>query len=227
VRLVLVSEYGLEAVHDSVHINRTLRQEGLLRVREEQGLELLDAGASEAFAVADHQVAHVYVRSERRLDEVRRLCAEQPGVESVLDRGSQTEVGLDHPRSGELVLVAARGRWFSYDYWLDDARAPDFARTVDIHRKPGYDPLELFVDPRISLPQARLAWKLLRKTLGFRTLFDVIPLDTRLVRGSHGRIDTPPGERPVLLMPDDDTERPAVLPCTAVRDVILEQMGLA
>jgi hypothetical protein len=109
------------------------------------------------------------------------------GVESVLGRTEKIEAGIDHPRAGDLITVATENAWFTYYYWLDDARAPDFARTVDIHRKPGYDPVELFLDPKIPLPKLKIAWRLLQKQLGFRMLMDVVPLDASLVKGSHGR----------------------------------------
>ncbi len=187
VQVLLLSEYGVTPASRPVHLNRVLRRHGLLATREEMGRELLDAGASAAFAVADHQVAHVYVQDANRLDEVSALLAAEPGVECVLGEAGKRARGLDHARAGDLVAVAAPDAWFTYYYWLDDARAPDFARTVDIHRKPGYDPVELFVDPAIRLPQLKVAGILARKRLGFRTVMDVIPLDAGLVRGSHGR----------------------------------------
>lgn len=224
-RVMLVSEYGIEPVDDAIHINRHLREAGLLKVREEQGLELLDAGASDAFAVADHQIAHVYAaRGFARINEIATLCRSIPGVEQVLGIQDQIAAGIAHERSGDLVLIAEPRRWFSYDYWLDDANAPDFARTVDIHRKPGYDPLELFIDPKIRFPKLKLAWRLLqRKVLNQRTLLDVIPLDTKLVRGSHGRVEQAPGMQPVIIsqQPLPDAE---VLPCTVVRDLILSNL---
>ncbi len=220
---LVVSEYGIEPVDRPVHINRVLREAGLLSVRVEQGLELLDAGASRAFAVADHQVAHVYVADPGDLARVVDLCRGQPGVARVLDRDGQATCGLDHPRSGELVLEAAPGAWFTYYYWLDDARAPDFARTVDIHRKPGYDPCELFLDPRLRLPHLAIGWRLLKKKLGQRTLLDVIPLDAGLVRGSHGRVDNPPARQPLLIGPAQ-LVRHEELPCTAVRDLLLTSL---
>src|SRR4029450_12941086 len=125
-------------------------------VRVEMGRELLDAGASEAFAVADHQVAHVYVAKGERVAEVKALLERLSGVESVQGETGKRELGLDHPRSGELLAISRPDRWFSYYYWLDDDRAPDFARTVDIHRKPGYDPVELFLDPTLSLVQLKI-----------------------------------------------------------------------
>jgi predicted AlkP superfamily pyrophosphatase or phosphodiesterase len=198
-RVIVHSEYGITPVNDAVHVNRALRQAGLLRVREERGLELLDAGASAAFAVVDHQIAHVYVQKRERVAEVRALLEGLDGVERVLDADGKREHGLDHPRSGELVALSRADRWFSYYYWLDDARAPDFARTVEIHRKPGYDPVELFLDPEIALPKARIGLKLLKKAAGFRTLMDVIPLDATLVRGSHGRLTDAADDGPVFI----------------------------
>lgn len=186
VQVVALSEYAIAPVSRPVHPNRVLRRAGLLAVRDELGRELMDAGASAAFAMADHQVAHIYVQDPARLDEARAVLQAEPGVAEVLDRAGQAARGLDHPRSGDLVAVAEPGAWFTYYYWLDDARAPDFARTVDIHRKPGYDPVELFIDPAIRLPRLKLASVLARKAMGFRTLMDVIPLDATLVRGSHG-----------------------------------------
>ena len=224
VRVVVGSEYGIAAVDDAVHINRLLRVAGGIRVRVEEGLELLDPGASPAFAVADHQVAHVYVRAPSEIARYADFCRGVAGVEQVLDCGGQAEVGLDHPRSGDLVLVAEPGRWFSYNYWLDDAKAPDFARTVDIHRKPGYDPVELFLDPEIRLPQLTVGWKLLKRKLSFGNLLDVIPLDPSLVRGSHGRVDQAPSLQPVLITQGDLGEDADELPVTAMRDVILDNI---
>ena len=113
----------------------------------------------------------------------------------MLDEDGKRATALDHPRSGELVAIAEPDAWFTYYYWLDDARAPDFARTVDIHRKPGYDPVELFLDPAIRCPKLTIGSTLLRKKLGFRTLMDVIPLDAALVKGSHGRLAGDPAIR--------------------------------
>ncbi|TDJ55682.1 MAG: alkaline phosphatase family protein [Planctomycetota bacterium] len=214
VRIVLLSEYGIEAVSRVIRVNRVLREAGLLRVRDEAGGELLDAGASRAFAVADHQVAHVYVADPAFLEGVESVCRGLEGVASVMRPF--------HERAGDLVLVADEGCWFSYDYWLDDRRAPDFARTVDIHRKPGYDPCELFIDPAITRPKLRIAAKLVRKAMGFRTLMDVIPLDPSLVRGSHGRTETPPGRRPVLITAGGDGADE--ISCCAVRDEILSHL---
>jgi predicted AlkP superfamily pyrophosphatase or phosphodiesterase len=175
--VIVVSEYGITPVREAVHINRALRKAGLIAVRpEEFGREILDPGASAAFALADHQVAHVYVNDRSRLGAVRALLERLDGVEQVLDADGKRAAGLDHPRSGELVAISRADRWFSYYYWLDDRLAPDFARTVDIHRKPGYDPVELFVDPEIRLPMLATGWRLAKRKLGLRTLLDVISL---------------------------------------------------
>ncbi|MEM7166626.1 MAG: nucleotide pyrophosphatase/phosphodiesterase family protein [Planctomycetota bacterium] len=197
--VIVLSEYGIEPVRDVVFPNRLLHQRGFLRVQERSHGQLLDAGASRAFAVADHQVAHVYVRDAGDLSAVRRLFRDTGGVAAVLDRGEQREWGIDHERSGELVLVSEPGSWFAYHYWLDEARRPDFAPTVDIHRKPGYDPTELFLDPGLQFPKLRIAKNLLKKKLGFRYLMDVISTDPTQVRGSHGRLPTDPDAGPVFV----------------------------
>jgi predicted AlkP superfamily pyrophosphatase or phosphodiesterase len=221
--VVVVSEYGLEEARTPIHINRALREAGLLAVRETLGWELLDAGASRAFAVSDHQVAHIHVADARDLDRVAGLVAAQPGVARVLDRAGQAEFGLDHERSGELVAVAEPGAWFTYYYWLDDRRAPDFARTVDIHRKPGYDPAELFLDPDRRFIKARVLFNLAKKAAGFRYLMDVIPLRADLVRGTHGRVPVDPQQGPVLIA---SSRRGAVdrMPMTSVRDFLLSRL---
>ncbi len=197
--VVVMSEYGIERVERAVFINRVLHERGFLRVQETSHGQLLDAGASRAFAVADHQCAHVYVRDPEDVAGVRALLAGTDGVARVLDAGAQRELGIDHERSGELVCIAAPGCWFAYHYWLDEARRPDFATTVDIHRKPGYDPTELFVDPTLRFPKLRVARRLAQKLCGFRYLMDVIGTDPSLVRGSHGRLFDDPEAGPVFV----------------------------
>ncbi|MGB8854584.1 MAG: nucleotide pyrophosphatase/phosphodiesterase family protein [Pirellulales bacterium] len=220
--VAVVSEYGITPVTAGIDINRVLRRAGLLRVQEvDLGWELLDAGASAAFAVADHQLAHVYVKLPERIAEVRALLEATPGIAEVLDREAQAAHGLDHPRSGDLVAVAAPDRWFTYYYWLDDAKMPDFARTVDIHRKPGYDPVELFVDPTLAFPKLRIALTLARKMLGFRYLMNVIGTDASIVRGSHGRLPDRVADGPVFLCTDGTARRDS-LALTDVRDALLD-----
>ncbi len=224
--VIVVSEYGITPVTDAVHINRALRKAGLIVVRpEEHGREILDAGASAAFALADHQIAHVYVNDRNRINEVRELLEKLDGVERVLDKRGKREVGLDHERSGELVAISKADRWFSYYYWLDDRLAPDFARTVDIHRKPGYDPVELFVDPAIRLPMLATGWRLAKRKLGFRTLLDVISLkDTALVRGSHGRLTDNPQHGPLVISSRADRLPQGTVEATAFKQLVLDHV---
>jgi predicted AlkP superfamily pyrophosphatase or phosphodiesterase len=199
--VMVVSEYGIERATGAVHINRILRERNLLSVRDTLGWELLDPGASRAFAVSDHQVAHVYVAAPGDRELVYRLLTSTPGIERVLGEEEKRAWELAHPRAGELVAIAEPGHWFTYYYWLEDAKAPDFARTVDIHRKPGYDPSELFVDPMLRLPRLKAGWRLLQKRLGFRMLMDLIPLQAELVQGTHGRLPDDTAHGPLLIMP--------------------------
>lgn len=213
--VVVLSEYGITDVSRPVHVNRRLREAGLLEVAWNDAGELLDTFASRAFAVADHQIAHVYTRD---VAAAREALSDLPGIAEILDEEGKRAAGLDHPRAGDLVLVAEPDAWFTYYYWLDDARAPDFAPTVEIHRKPGYDPAELFFAD--GKAKARAALRLAQKALGFRYVMDVIPLDGERVRGSHGRLPASPAEGPVLLCSDARfaTDR---LAATDVFDLVL------
>lgn len=224
-RVVVLSEYGITKVSGPIHINRALRRAGLVAFRDELGEEHLDAGASAAFAVADHQLAHVYVREPGRVAEVKALLEREDGIEAVLDDDGKRGVGLDHPRSGELVCVAKADRWFTYYWWLDDRKSPDYARTVDIHSKPGYDPCELFVDPLIPLPKLFVAGRLLRsKVLNLRTLMDVVPLDASLVKGSHGRPTDREDDGPVIVSNAPALLGDGPLAATDVRRVVLDHL---
>ncbi len=198
VKVVLLSEYSITEVSRPVHLNRIFRRHGWISVKDELGRESLELGACRAFAIADHQAAHVYVNDHTITDQVRAVLESTEGVEEVFHDSFKHYNGIDHPRSGDFVVLADPGSWFTYYYWEDDALAPDYARTVDIHRKCGYDPVELFLDPSIRSPKRKLAGKLIRKKLGLRTLFDVIPLDASLVKGSHGRLPESPSDWPVL-----------------------------
>lgn len=221
VRVLIVSEYGITSVGCALHPNRILREADWIRVRPTLGTELLDCGASEAFAVADHQIAHVYVRDPENIPHVAHLFESIDGIGTVLHGDAIREANLDHERAGDVILQAPHDAWYTYYYWQDDAKAPDFARTVDIHRKPGYDPVELFLDPELTLPRLRILGKLLRKKLGFRTLMNLIPLRPDLVRGSHGTPVARPEIGP-LAASTFEPVRPDTpsIPITQVRDLI-------
>ncbi len=226
-QVTLVSEYGIDYVSRPIHLNRVLRESGYLSIREELGLELLNYGMSEAFAVADHQIAHVYVNNPDRLGAVRSLLEATPGVGEVLDRQGQRRYGLEHPRSGDLVVLAEPDAWFTYYYWLDDHKAPDFARTVEIHKKPGYDPVELFMNPELSFPKLKAAGILAKKKLGFRYLMDVIGLDATLVKGSHGLRSRTPAKAPVFITKQTRHINRDNLRATDVFGIILDHLGVA
>jgi predicted AlkP superfamily pyrophosphatase or phosphodiesterase len=223
-RILVLSEYGITPVARPVHINRLLREAGLIAVREELGRELLDPPQCRAFAVADHQIAHVYVKHPGDVPAVRDLLAAQPGIEQVLDEQGKRSFGLDHPRSGELVAISRADAWFTYYYWLDDERCPDFARLVEIHKKPGYDPVELFLDPAFRWPKLAVGWRLAKRAAGFRALLDVIPLDASLVKGSHGRITDDPRDGPVLISSEPDLALPETVAATDVKRLILDHV---
>ncbi|MGJ8674131.1 alkaline phosphatase family protein [Rubritalea sp.] len=201
VEVILLSEYGISKVDKPVHLNRIFREKGWITIKDELGTEILDCGASKVFAVADHQVAHIYLNDKSLRNELLEVLKQVDGVEEVrLGEESfsseMSDKGLE--RSGDFIAISEENAWFTYYYWLDDAVAPDFARCVDIHRKPGYDPVELFLDPEISSPKLRIAKFLLKKKLGFRGLLDVIPLDATLVKGSHGRDNVCVDEQPIF-----------------------------
>lgn len=198
---IVLSEYGINPVKAPIHINRILRKHGYIKIRTENNLELLDAGISTAFAVADHQIAHIYISDKSTLKDVASILSQIPEIDLILDKEVQKKYHLNHSRSGDIVAVAKPEFWFTYYYWLGDKKAPDFARMVDIHKKPGYDPVELFTDPKKKMMMGRILWKLLCKKLGFRTLLNVIPLDATLVKGSHGAINIEEKYYPVVIHP--------------------------
>lgn len=221
VRIVLLSEYGITNVDTPIHLNRIFRKQGWLAVKDELGLEILDAGASRVFAVADHQVAHVYLNDPSLLNSVHDVLENTSGIGQILGRDEKHGAGVDHPRAGDFIAVAAENAWFTYYYWEDDARAPDFARTVDIHRKPGYDPVELFIDPAISMPRLKIARRLLQKKLGFRMLMDLVPLDASLVKGSHGRSPANKKDWPIVVCEKPEFLGAQQIKSTGVFDVLL------
>ncbi|QKZ15280.1 alkaline phosphatase family protein [Spirosoma sp. KUDC1026] len=220
--VIILSEYGITNVSKPIHLNRILREAGMIRYREERGLELFDAGASPAFSVADHQIAHVYINDPKVYNQVRAILEKTPGIELILDKEQQKQYHINHERSGDFVVMADADSWFTYYYWLDDARAPDFARLVAIHQKPGYDPAEMFMDQTNPFIKLKAGYKLARKKLGFRYLMNIISLDATLVKGSHGRVGTAPEYHPVFVSSQNVGKR---LSPTAVYDSIWEIMS--
>ncbi|RZK81287.1 MAG: alkaline phosphatase family protein [Pedobacter sp.] len=215
--VIILSEYGIVPVNQPIYLNRIFRKNDLLQIRVERGLELLDAGASKAFVVADHQVAHVYINDAAAKETVKSILEKTPGIALILDEESKKAHGIDHERSGDFVVVADPQSWFAYYFWLDDAVAPDYARCVDIHKKPGYDPVEMFMTSK-----ARAGYKLLRKKAGFRYVMDVVPLDATLIKGSHGSVNTPKEYHPVLIA--DASLNDTDVSATDVYDVIWKSL---
>ncbi len=176
---------------------------GCWRFAKENGLEYLVPGESAAWALVDHQVAHVYVKNPADVAKVAALLKADPQVEEVLVGAERGRYGLDHERSGEIVLISQANAWFAYYWWLDDAKAPSFARTVDIHRKPGYDPVELYIE----MPAK------------------AIPLNATLVKGSHGYPDRD-GSRSGVLLASDGAGIGAGLRDTDVATIVLQNFGV-
>ncbi|BBX73581.1 alkaline phosphatase family protein [Mycobacterium shinjukuense] len=221
---IVVSEYGIASADTPVDINRLLRRESYLNVYTQQGREYLDPWTSRAFAVADHQVAHVYVRDDTDIARVASLLTGLHGVDEVLDRNKQRTLAIDHPRSGELVAIAKPGAWFTYYYWLDDDRAPEFAPCVDIHRKPGYDPAELLMNPGDRAVKVKAAAALVKKAVGLRYTMGVVALNGASVGGTHGRLPDSEEDAPVVITssPELLSDAPARMPVTDVRDLVLD-----
>lgn len=218
--IVLLSEYGITDVNNPIHLNRILRSNDLLAIRKERGLELLDAGASRAFAVADHQVAHIYLNDLSTLDDVKALIQRQTGVEKVLSGDELEEFQLNHERCGDIVAIADKDSWFTYYFWEDDRKAPDYARMVDIHKKPGYDPVEMLTNPKDKFVLLKVLWKLFKKKLGFRTVMDIIPLQAELIKGSHGRIPEDEEDLPVFISNSENHPDKYQLNATEVFDIL-------
>jgi predicted AlkP superfamily pyrophosphatase or phosphodiesterase len=220
----VVSEYGHCNVMRPVYLNRVLRNAGLLEVRRGPFGEQLDLYGSRAFAVVDHQLAHVYVRDAEDVPRVRDVLVSVPGVAKVFAGEERASIHLDHERSGEIILLSEPDAWFAYPFWLDDRLAPDYARAVAIHNKPGFDPCELFFDPRLWFPKLHAARRLIQKKLGFRMTMDVVPLDAGIVFGSHGLAAADPLDRPILI---GHGRRPGdSVPMTAVKEMLLGALGL-
>tara|TARA_R110002126_G_scaffold66762_2_gene169524 strand:- start:2357 stop:3730 length:1374 start_codon:yes stop_codon:yes gene_type:complete len=223
-RVILLSEYGITNVNRPVHLNRVLRREGMIVVREERGLELLDAGESDAFAVADHQIAHVYCKDSKDIARVAQIIKSVEGVEKVLYGDDLKNYHINHERCGDIVVVADKDSWFTYYFWLDDSKAPDYARMVDIHKKPGYDPVEMMTDPKDKLVMAKVVGKLLKKKMGFRTVMDIIPIDATLIKGSHGRLTEDIEDFPIFISNHVTGDNHQKIKAIQVRDLIEDHL---
>ncbi|WP_299800945.1 nucleotide pyrophosphatase/phosphodiesterase family protein [uncultured Maribacter sp.] len=223
-RVILLSEYGITNVNRPIHLNRVLRKEGMLAIREERGLELLDAGASDAFAVADHQIAHVYCKNSKDIERVAELMKSIDGVEKVLYGEDLKTYHIEHERCGDIVVVADKDSWFTYYFWLDDAKAPDYARMVDIHKKPGYDPVEMLTDPKDRLVMVKVVGKLLKKKMGFRTVMNIIPIDATLIKGSHGRLTEDEEDFPIFISNHVTGDNDQKINAIQVRDLIEDHL---
>ena len=222
--IILLSEYGITDVSKPIHINRILRSEGLISIREERGLELLDAGASKAFGVADHQIAHIYLNDPTIESKVKELLKGIEGIDRVLSHNELQEAHLNHDRCGDLLLIADKDSWFTYYFWMDDSKAPDYANMVDIHKKPGYDPVEMFTDPDDKFVMLKVILKLIKKKLGFRTVMNIIPLKANLVKGSHGRIPEDQSDYPVFITNNKGSLKQELFKSTEVYQLITKQL---
>jgi hypothetical protein len=220
INVCILSEYGIEPVSDAVAINKVLREEGFLSVRNDMGREYLDTGSSSAFAVPDHQLAHVYVRKEEDIERVAAVLRNTAGIDVVLTGDERGD--LNHDRCGEIVVISDGDKWFSHDWWSNDAVAPDYQTTVDIHSKPGYDPRELLLAKGWRGSRPRIALKLLLKKLGGRGTLDVITLDPTRVKGSHGRTPDMGAPSPILIPPACAKEMPQPLPVAALKNLMIE-----
>jgi predicted AlkP superfamily pyrophosphatase or phosphodiesterase len=220
----VVSEYGHCDVTTPIYLNRILREQGLIQVRLGPFGEQIDLFQSRAFIVCDHQLAHVYVRHESDHALIRELFESHSGIDQVFEGKEREAIQLNHPRAGDFVLLAKQGSWFAYPFWLDDRLAPDYARCVAIHHKPGYDPAEMFMDPKLKLPLVKVAGKLLQKNLGLRMKMDVIPLDASIVRGSHGLISLDSQDGP-LIIGSGSAPSGSVFPMTNFKARLLDELG--
>jgi len=203
---LVASEYVIVPVNHVLYPNRMLREAGLLAVRQEQDGELLDLVESRAWTMVDHQFSHVFVRDrdEATVNRVVDLFRRREGVAEVLLGPERAKYGLDYPRSGDVVVVSTPNSWQAYYWWTDDKLAPPFARKVDIHQKPGYDPCEMHIDPAM---------------MG-------ISLDASLVRGSHGAPATHAEQRGVVLSSQRGVLVGSALADTDIFDLVLRQFGI-
>ena len=201
---LFAGEYVISPVDSVSYPNRTLREAGLLTVNETDEGELIDFENTPAWVMADHQLGHVYVKDAADIDRVADVLRQDPLVERVLKGSERAEYNLDHERAGDLVIISKPNAWFAYYYWQDDAKAPSFARTIDIHRKPGYDPCEMY----INMPEMQT------------------PLDATIVKGSHGYPAESPEFDTVLVCSDADFAQVEKLKDTDLAGLVYRNFGV-
>lgn len=222
VDLVVVSDYGFVPVRRPLFPNRTLREHGLLEVQQAPNGELLEPATSRAFAVCDNQSAHVYVAQPQDVEKVAALLAGMDGVAAVHDRQAMEHMGIAHPRSGELLAIAEPDAWFAYPYWLDEARAPDFARCVAIFDKPGFDPCELLMAEGLQ-GKLHVALRFAQLKTGIRAPFDVINANELQVRGARNA--RPQDEdHSAVLVTSWAQEAAGAIPMEALKDLVLRRL---
>ncbi len=224
-KTLILSEYAVTPVENPIYINQVLRKYGFVKIRDELGLDQIDLSNSNAFAVCDHQIAHIYVKDRDQVAAVTKILHSIDGIAQLLvSEEDKASFGLAHKRSGDIIALAKPDAWFTYYFWLNNKQAPDYARTVDIHKKPGYDPVELFIDPNISFPTITIGWKLLKKKIGFRQLLDIIPLKPDLVKGSHGLAHSSGGLKPAIISSEKACFNNTNVPACSVKSIILEHI---
>ncbi len=204
---LVASEYVITPVDHVCYPNRILREAGLLKIQNTNDGEQINFSESDAWAMVDHQFSHIFVRNSDPtvIDQVKHLFQGQEGIDQVLALEQRCQLQMNHKRSGEVILVSSPNSWQAYYWWLEDSQAPNFARTVDIHRKPGYDPVELHFDKKTK----------------------TIPLDASLIRGSHGAPAVSQEQQGVLLSSTADLLTKATIRETDIFDLVLDHFRQA
>jgi predicted AlkP superfamily pyrophosphatase or phosphodiesterase len=220
--VLIVSDYGFEDVDQPVHLNRVLRRAGFLNVEQAPNGDRVDAGTSRAFAVCDNQVAHVYVARSEDIGPVRALLEATPGVQDVLDSRAQAELGVAHPRSSELIATSSARAWFSYAYWFEPERMPDFADCVAVFDKIGTDTCELFLKPGVA-GKLHAAKRLAQLKLGLKVPFDIVDINESRVRGAR-RIARDDPQRGAVAISSWDLSPPQPLAMEHLKDLVLRRL---
>jgi len=220
--VLIISDYGFEAVDRPIYPNRVLRRAGFVHIEDPANGERIEFGSSRAFAVCDNQVAHVYIARPEDIPRVRRVLEDTEGVNEVLDRAAQAELGIDHPRSGELIITATSRSFFSYPYWLDDTKAPDFAECVAVFDKVGTDTCELFLKPGVA-GKLHLAKRLAQLVAGIKVPYDIVDTDDANVRGAR-RVARDDPQRGATAISSWDLGRTGPIPMQDVKELVLTRM---